>query len=70
MKKLLFVLALGVFAASCGNGTTPSEATADSTINAVDSSAKASTDSVKASADTAVKAIDSAAGAVKDSLKK
>lgn len=69
MKKLLFVLALGAFAASCGNGT-PTEAAKDSTINAVDSSSNAATDSVKAAADSAVQTIDSTAEAAKDSLKK
>ncbi|MFT4204230.1 MAG: hypothetical protein QM610_09990 [Chitinophagaceae bacterium] len=69
MKKLLFVLALGAFAASCGNGT-PAEATADSVSSAVDSAAGAATDSVKATADSTVKAIDSSAKAVTDSIKK
>lgn len=69
MKKLLFVLALGAFAASCGNGT-PSQAAADSTINSVDSTAKAATDSVKTAADSTVKTIDSTAKAASDSIKK
>ncbi|GGH82863.1 hypothetical protein HNQ91_005916 [Filimonas zeae] len=67
MKKLLFVLALGAFAA-CGSGDTK-EATADSTANAIDSSANVAKDSVKATADSTVKTIDSSANAAKDSVK-
>lgn len=68
MKKVLFVLALGAFAA-CGSGETATDV--------VDSTAAAATetvDSVAAAANTAidstVKAVDSTAGAVVDSLKK
>lgn len=68
MKKLLFVLALGAFAA-CGSGETK-EATADSTAAAIDSSANAAKDSVKTTADSTVKVIDSSAAAAKDTLKK
>ncbi|MFT4204229.1 MAG: hypothetical protein QM610_09985 [Chitinophagaceae bacterium] len=44
MKKLLFVLALGAFAASCGNGTTEgtnSDSTLTDSTLSVDSSATA-----------------------------
>ncbi len=68
MKKLLFVLALGAFAA-CGSGENK-ETKTDSAVSAVDSSANAAKDSIKAGADSSVKAIDSAAKATKDTLKK
>lgn len=68
MKKLLFVLALGAFAA-CGSGETK-DAAADSTVSAIDSTAGAAKDSVKTTADSTVKAIDSSAAAAKDTLKK
>lgn len=68
MKKLLFVLALGAFAASCGNGTS-TEGAADSAKQTIDSTVGAAKDSVKAAADTAVKALDSTAHAAKDSVK-
>ncbi|BAV08476.1 hypothetical protein SAMN05421788_11458 [Filimonas lacunae] len=68
MKKLLFVLAIGAFAA-CGSGES-TEAKADSTANVIDSSASAKKDSVSAVADTVKKAIDSSAAAAKDTLKK
>ncbi|PZP49050.1 MAG: entericidin [Pseudopedobacter saltans] len=64
MKKLLFVLALGVFAASCGNGSTEktnSDSTlVDTTIN-TDSTVAPSTDSTTApaSADSTVAPADS-----------
>lgn len=67
MKKLLFVLALGAFAA-CGAGANKDNAT-DSAAK-IDSAAKVATDSVKHEADTTVHAIDSSAKAAKDSLKK
>ena len=68
MKKLLFVLALGAFAA-CGSGENK-ENTTDSLVNKVDSSAEAKKDTVDAHADSAKAAIDSTASAVKDTLKK
>lgn len=68
MKKVLFVLALGAFAA-CGNGSS-TEAAKDSTKTAIDSAANAAKDSVKTAADSAKTAIDSTAKAAKDSLKK
>ena len=68
MKKLLFVLALGAFAA-CNNGSDSSKAS-DSTATTVDSTAGAAKDSVNAMADTAKKSIDSTAKAAKDSIKK
>jgi hypothetical protein len=67
MKKLLFVLALGAFAA-CGAGANKDNA-ADSAAK-LDSAAKIAVDSVKHEADTAVHAIDSTVKAAKDSLKK
>lgn len=60
MKKFLFVLAIGAFAA-CNNSA--------STESKVDSTASAATDSVKATADSAKTAIDSAASAAKDTIK-
>jgi hypothetical protein len=67
MKKVLFVLALGAFAA-CGAGANKENAT-DSSAK-IDSLATAAKDSVKHEADTTVHAIDSTAKAAKDSLKK
>ena len=67
MKKLLFVLALGAFAA-CGSGENK-ENTTDSNVAAIDSSAHAAIDSTKAHADSTVNVIDSAAAAKKDSVK-
>jgi hypothetical protein len=68
MKKLLFVLALGTFAA-CNSGTS-SETKADSTASAIDSTANVKTDSVEHKADSLVNKIDSTADAKTDSLKK
>jgi len=79
MKKLLVVLALGVFA-SCGNGTS-TDNTQDSAVNAVDSAQTEQKDAVDSAASAqkdnidSVKqqekaAIDSAADAKKDSIKK
>ena len=67
MKKLLFVLALGFFAA-CNNGTDADDKK-DSTVDAIDSSASAAKDSVNASADSTTDKIDSAAHAAKDTVK-
>ncbi len=66
MKKLLFVLALGAFAAC--NNPSPSEATKDSTENAINSEASAQKDSVNAQADSLKTAIDSTKEAAKDSV--
>jgi hypothetical protein len=79
MKKLLIILALGVFA-SCGNGTSTND-TRDSALNAVDSAQTEQKDAVDSAASAqknnidSVKqqenaAIDSAAEAKKDSIKK
>jgi hypothetical protein len=67
MKKLLFVLALGAFAA-CNSGSDADNAK-DSTVDAIDSSASASKDSVNAMADSTKDMIDSSAAAAKDSVK-
>ncbi len=67
MKKLLFVLALGAFAA-CGSGENKDNVT--DSASKIDSLANAATDSVKHEADTTIHAIDSTANAAKDSLKK
>lgn len=67
MKKLLFVLALGFFAA-CNNGTDADDKK-DSTVEAIDSSASAAKDSVNATADSTKDMIDSSAAAAKDSVK-
>ena len=67
MKKLLFVLALGIFAA-CNNGST--ETSADSTATVIDSSADATTDSISNAADSTINKIDSTSDAKTDSLQK
>lgn len=67
MKKLLFVLALGAFAA-CGSGENK-ENTTDSNAQAIDSSANVAIDSTNAKADSTVKAIDSTKDAKIDSVK-
>ncbi|MBS1729281.1 MAG: hypothetical protein JSS67_00740 [Bacteroidetes bacterium] len=67
MKKLLFVLAIGAFAA-CGTGTS-TDAVTDSTMTNVDSLANAAKDSISATVDTAVKKVDSTVKAATDSVK-
>jgi hypothetical protein len=70
MKKLLFVLVIGAAFAACNNAADSKEATADSTVAAVDSAVTATVDSAKAAIDsTAAAAVDSAKAAV-DSVKK
>jgi uncharacterized lipoprotein YajG len=59
MKKLLFVLALGVFAASCSE-TKTEEVKTDSTTVAVDTAAVA-VDTTAAKVDSTVAKVDSAA---------
>jgi hypothetical protein len=59
MKKLLFVLVIAAFAA-CNEGTT-TEATADSTVNAIENTAEQAVDSINAHADSAMNVIDSIA---------
>ncbi|MBN9297647.1 MAG: hypothetical protein J0I41_11575 [Filimonas sp.] len=68
MKKLLFVLALGAFAA-CGNGTS-TDAAKDSTVKAIDSTAGAAKDSLNKKVDSLKAGVDSTVKAAKDSLKK
>ena len=60
MKKFLFVLALGFFAVACNEGTAV-DAAADSTMNAIDSTANQAVDSINAHADSAMNVIDSIA---------
>lgn len=67
MKKLLFVLAIGTFAA-CGTGTSTENA-GDSALTNVDSMANAAKDSISATVDSAKTMIDSAAKAATDSVK-
>ncbi len=67
MKKLLFVLAIGAFAA-CGTGTS-TDAVTDSTMSNVDSVANAAKDTINAMQDSATHMIDSTAKAAKDSVK-
>jgi len=69
MKKVFAILAVAGLMAACNNGSS-TDASKDSTLKAIDSSAAASKDSVKAGADTAKKMIDSSAHAMKDSVKK
>jgi ABC-type glycerol-3-phosphate transport system substrate-binding protein len=59
MKKLLFVLTLGVFAAACG-GDAKTEVKTDSTAVTVDTAAKA-VDTAAAKVDSTVAKVDSAA---------
>lgn len=58
MKKMLFVIALGAFAA-CGTGKTE-EKKADTTAAAIDTAAK-KVDTAAAKLDTAAKKVDTAA---------
>jgi len=70
MKKLLLVLAIGAFVASCNNSADTVAKTGDSTTYAVVDSAKASLDSAKTKVDSTAKAIVDSAKAKVDSLKK
>ena len=65
MKKLIVVLALGIFA-SCGNGAS-SDATKDS-VNAVDSTADAQKEDVDSSASAQKNTIDSVKSLTKDQI--
>ncbi len=67
MKKLLFVLAIGAFAA-CNSGSSTEEKK-DSTATAIDSTAGAAKDSIEVKSDSAKATVDSLAGAAKDSVK-
>ncbi|MDB5193123.1 MAG: hypothetical protein JWQ96_2686 [Segetibacter sp.] len=67
MKKLLFVIALGAFAA-CNEGTT-TENKADSAASSIDSTADAKVDSLQNNTDSLSNKIDSTADAKEDSLK-
>ena len=62
MKKLLLVLAIGAFVASCNNS-------ADSAAAAVDSTAKATVDTLKAAGDSAKAVVDSTVKAAVDTVK-
>jgi hypothetical protein len=70
MKKLLLVLAIGAFVASCNNSADSAAAAADSTKTAVDSSVNAVADSAHAAIDSTVKSADSTVKAKVDSVKK
>ena len=61
MKKFFLVLSIGVAFAACNNSS--------SSDKAVDSAAKAATDTVKAVADSAKNAIDSTRKAAVDTIK-
>jgi hypothetical protein len=69
MKKLLFVLVIGAFAA-CNNAAETTEAIADSAAATVDSAATAIVDSAKATLDSTASAVVDSAKAKVDSLKK
>jgi hypothetical protein len=62
MKKLLLVLAIGAFVASCNNA-------ADTTAAAADSAAKAAVDTIKAAGDSAKAVVDSTVKAAVDTVK-
>ncbi len=62
MKKLLFVIALGAFVASCGNGSTEktnSDSTLVDTTLSVDSTVTPSSDTAHAATDSTAPVIDS-----------
>lgn len=61
MKKLLVILAMGAFFASCGSN--------ESTETKVEEAVKEATTEVAAAADSAVAKVDSAASAIVDSAK-
>jgi hypothetical protein len=68
MKKVLAILAVAGLMTACNNGSS-ADASKDSTVKAIDSSAKSAKDSVNAVADTTKKMIDSSAKSAKDSVK-
>jgi hypothetical protein len=70
MKKLLLVLAIGAFVASCNNAADSAAKAADSTATVIADSAKAKIDSVASKADSTVKAVVDSTKAKVDSLKK
>jgi hypothetical protein len=70
MKKLLLVLAIGAFVASCNNSTDAAAAAADSTAKAATDTIKAAGDSAKAIVDSTVKAAVDTVKAKADSIKK
>ncbi|MFT3935283.1 MAG: hypothetical protein QM726_16780 [Chitinophagaceae bacterium] len=70
MKKLLLVLAIGAFVASCNNSTETAAAAADSAKATVDSTVKAVADSAKTTIDSTAKAATDTIKAKVDSLKK
>lgn len=69
MKKFLAVIAIAAFAVACNNSSEKDDA-ADSTINKIDSTADAVTDSIEVKSDSVKNVVDSAASAAKDSVKK
>lgn len=62
MKKLLLVLAIGAFVASCNNA-------ADTSAAAIDSAKTVAVDSIKATADSVKTVVDSTAKTAVDSVK-
>ena len=68
MKKFLAIIAIASFAVAC-NGSGDKTETKDSTVNVIDSTANAMTDSVEVVSDSVKNKIDSAASAAKDSVK-
>lgn len=69
MKKFLAIIAIASFAVAC-NGSGDKTETKDSTVNVIDSTASAMTDSVEVVSDSVKNKIDSSASAAKDSVKK
>ncbi|MDE3248541.1 MAG: hypothetical protein KGO82_07780 [Bacteroidota bacterium] len=70
MKKLLLVLAIGAFVASCNNSAETATAPVDSAAKAMVDTAKATLDSAAAKVDSTAKAVVDSAKAKVDSLKK
>ena len=70
MKKLFIVLAVASLGFVACNNEGTAEAAKDSTVNAIDSTVGAKTDSVEQTSDSVKNVIDSVGAAKKDSLKK
>lgn len=68
MKKFLAIITIASFAVAC-NGNGEKTETKDSTVNVIDSTANAMTDSVEVTSDSVKSMIDSTAKAAKDSVK-
>ncbi|MDR0792243.1 MAG: hypothetical protein LBE82_02960 [Chitinophagaceae bacterium] len=68
MKKLVFVLALGAFAA-CGGGASDNSNGTDTTKANVETAVKNADSAAKAAVDTAAKKVDSAAKTAVDTAK-